>query len=100
MQLKFPKQNLYEIIGLKNFASIEDIHKRYRMLALKHHPDRGGKLEDMQMLNNIYDIFKDHKEKYDIFLQRLLNPRPVMVFRYTFNGNYGDSTASTSGGWF
>lgn len=98
MQLRFPKQNLYKVIGLDNFASIEDVRKKYRELALLYHPDRGGKTKDMQILNNVYDIFTKHKKEYDNFLKRLLNPQPIVVQRWSFYyGSTGGTTSTT--GW-
>ncbi len=39
----------------KNVNSIEELKRQYKTLAFKHHPDRGGKLEDMQRINAEYD---------------------------------------------
>lgn len=36
----------YEILGLKEDATEEDVKIRYRELSMKHHPDKGGKQED------------------------------------------------------
>lgn len=41
---------------LINIRSFEDLKNKYRTLALKLHPDRGGNLEQMQELNREYDI--------------------------------------------
>lgn len=35
-------------------GSLEDIRNRYRQLALKHHPDRGGDTATMQEINRQY----------------------------------------------
>ena len=41
--------------------SIEELKKRYKELALKHHPDReGGNTAIMQEINNEYKYFCDH----------------------------------------
>lgn len=39
-----------------NPRTIEELKKQYRELAVKHHPDMGGKTEDMQEINNEYDV--------------------------------------------
>lgn len=42
-----------------NPKTLEELKKQYKSLALNHHPDRGGILEDMQAINNEYDeLFK------------------------------------------
>jgi hypothetical protein len=39
----------------ENVKSIEELKRQYKTLAFKHHPDRGGKVEDMQRINAEYD---------------------------------------------
>ena len=38
-----------------NVSSKEEVKKQYKELAMKHHPDKGGKTEDMQEINNEYE---------------------------------------------
>lgn len=43
--------------------TLEELRKQYKVLAMAHHPDRGGSTADMQAINNEYDklciILKD-----------------------------------------
>ena len=45
---------LFEIEDLKNIEE-DYIHKKYKKLALKLHPDKGGNKEDFQELQESYD---------------------------------------------
>ena len=38
-----------------NPATLEELKKQYKTLALKHHPDMGGTVKDMQEINAEYD---------------------------------------------
>jgi hypothetical protein len=43
-----------------NINSLEELKKRYKELALKHHPDIGGDTATMQEINNEYKYFCEH----------------------------------------
>ncbi|MDF2674409.1 MAG: hypothetical protein K0R09_2677 [Clostridiales bacterium] len=47
--------NLLSMLGLSEGATTEDIKKRFRELALKYHPDKGG---DSEKFIEILDIYK------------------------------------------
>lgn len=34
-------KNYYEILGVNNAVSPEELHQAFRQLSLQHHPDRG-----------------------------------------------------------
>ncbi len=38
-----------------NPKTLEELKKQYKTLAMKHHPDHGGTVEDMQQINAEYD---------------------------------------------
>ena len=39
----------------KDVKTVEELKAQYKKLAFEHHPDRGGKVEDMQRINAEYD---------------------------------------------
>lgn len=47
--------NLLSMLGLSQGATMEDIKKRFRELALKYHPDKGG---DSEKFIEILDAYK------------------------------------------
>lgn len=47
--------NLLSMLGLSEGATTEDIKKRFRELALKYHPDKGG---DSEKFIEILDVYK------------------------------------------
>ena len=55
--------NYYQILGLENFATEEEVKKKYKELVLKHHPDKGGEAEMFNRIKEAYDILKDQKKK-------------------------------------
>jgi DnaJ family protein A protein 2 len=57
--------NLYQILGLENSASGDDIKKAYKKLAVQNHPDKGGDEKKFQEISNAYDILSDPKKKQD-----------------------------------
>lgn len=59
--------NFYEILGLKSDCSKNDIKKKYRELAKKTHPDKGGKSELFEIIVSAYETLIDTEErkKYD-----------------------------------
>ena len=62
--------NLYSILELSPNASLDDIKKSYRKLALKYHPDKNkdvGSAEKFHSISMAYEILSDieQKQKYD-----------------------------------
>lgn len=67
--------NHYQVLGLTNNATDEEIKKAYRKLAMKHHPDRNaGKKsseEEFKKINEAYSILSDSykRSEYDYTLK-------------------------------
>jgi len=55
-------QDPYQVLGVSPRDSDETIRNRYRELALRFHPDRGGSGDRMQILNNAFERITRHRE--------------------------------------
>lgn len=72
----------YSILGVSREASLEEIKKAYRKLAMQHHPDQGGDISKFHKLNEAYETLSDPSKKhlYD-------NPRKQSQHPGGFNFN-------------
>jgi len=61
-------QDLYRALGVDRGASSTDIKKAFQKLALKHHPDKGGKEEDFKTIGQAYEVLSDESKRkhYDM----------------------------------
>ena len=61
------QRDYYEVLGLKKGASVEELKKAYRKLAVKYHPDKnqGDKQaeERFKEINEAYAVLSDPKKK-------------------------------------
>jgi hypothetical protein len=60
-------KDYYSILGAGEEASREEIERRYKRLARRHHPDRGGDEEEMKTLNEAWRVLgdQDARRAYD-----------------------------------
>lgn len=56
-------KDYYSILGADEDASLGDIERLYKRLAVKRHPDRGGDEEEMKSLNEAYGVLKDKETR-------------------------------------
>lgn len=59
----------YKLLGIDVNASVDDIKKAYRKLAMQTHPDKGGDPEAFKKLNEAYETLSDptkrtHYDRY------------------------------------
>lgn len=59
--------NYYNILGVDESASQEDIKRAYKKLAMQHHPDRGGDTEKFKEISQANDTLSDpdKRARYD-----------------------------------
>ena len=59
--------NYYKILDLDKNCSQKEIMKKYKKLALKYHPDKGGDQEKFKIIAEAYEVLSDNekREKYD-----------------------------------
>jgi len=54
-----------ERLGLPPMVTRDEIKKRYRQLARRHHPDReGGDAREMESLNRAYELLMEYVENF------------------------------------
>ncbi|XP_047325803.1 dnaJ protein homolog [Impatiens glandulifera] len=99
----------YEILGVPNSASQDDLKKAYRKAAIKNHPDKGGDPEKFKELAQAYEVLSDpeKREIYDQYGEDALKEGmsggggghdPFDIFQSFFGGSpFGGGGGSSRG---
>ena len=56
-------QKLYEVLGVSQTATQDEIKKAFRKLAIQHHPDKGGDQELFKEINAAYEILSNEEKR-------------------------------------
>lgn len=78
----------YQVLGVDENATADEIKQAYRKLAMQHHPDRGGDAEQFQKIQQAYSVLSDDNGRQQYDHERQFGNGG---FRFTFNGQpFGD----------
>lgn len=73
--------NCYEVLGVHQAATDEEVRRAYRRLALLNHPDRGGSHAVMIRINQAYAVLRDpyQRVEHDAELDRASRLKPIRM---------------------
>ena len=60
----------YEILGVNENVTPDELKKAYRKLASQHHPDKGGDTKRFQEIQTAYDTISDPNKRQQYDMQR------------------------------
>lgn len=63
-------ENFYDVLGVSETATQEEIKKAYRKLAKENHPDAGGNEEIFKKISVAYDTLGDDQKRQQYDVQR------------------------------
>jgi DnaJ family protein A protein 2 len=60
-------EEYYDILGVSKDATAKELRKAYLKLSLKHHPDKGGDVEEFKKITEAHEVLSDpqRRKNYD-----------------------------------
>jgi len=91
-------EDYYQILGVPEDASEEQIKKRFRELAKIYHPDRGGDPEKFKQILKAYTTLSNKKsrEEYDFWRKRWQTTFSYDFRNYDFKYQTSDYTSKSN----
>lgn len=84
-------KDYFNILGVDQNASNDDIKKAYKRLAMKHHPDRGGDQAKFQEIQEAYDTLTDPQKRGQWEQQRHFGGGDGGPGHFHFNFGFGQN---------
>jgi molecular chaperone DnaJ len=88
-------ENYYNVLGVSENATQEEIKKAFRQKSKEHHPDRGGNEEEFKKINEAYSAIGDEQKRAEYDNQR---NNPFGAGGNPFGGDPFDIFANMFGG--
>ena len=88
-------ENYYNVLGVSETATQEEIKKAFRQKSKEHHPDRGGNEEEFKKINEAYSAIGDEQKRAEYDNQR---NNPFGMGGNPFGGDPFDIFANMFGG--
>jgi len=84
-------ENFYDVLGVSETATQDEIKKTYRKLAKENHPDIGGNEDIFKKISSAYDVLGDEQKRQQYDQQRKNPFGGNMNFHDMFNNMFRNS---------
>ncbi len=86
-----PQKNYYDILGVAEDASQDEIKKAFKKLAIQHHPDKWGDKARFQEVNEAHQVLGDQskRQQYDAYRKGWFSGFGGADFGWFSGGDFG-----------